>query len=92
MTLRGSICAGTISGVIDLNGQLTGHYVAESEPKIVIGRSALPDTVLDSIGKWAGRSHRGRRLGHIIDHPFITAYDPPIARVANVNGAVEIAL
>ncbi len=45
MTLRGGIYAGTISGVIALNGQLTGHYVAEPAPKIVIGRSALPDTV-----------------------------------------------
>lgn len=66
MTLRGGIYAGTISGVIDLNGQLTGHYVAEPAPKIVIGRSALPDTVLDSIGGvgWSKPSRATSRPYH----------------------------
>ena len=92
MTLRGGIYAGTLSGVIDISVQAICRYVDEPRPRFVIQRSALPETVLASIGEPEDRSNRGRRLSDLIDHPFTAAYDPPITRVVNVNGAVEIAL
>lgn len=92
MTLRGSIYAGTLTGVIDISVKPVCRYVDEPRPRLVIEHSALPETVLASISDPDDRSNRGRRLGDIIDHPFTAAYDPPITDVANVHGSVEIAL
>jgi hypothetical protein len=91
-SLCGGIYMGTLTGVIALSDRPMCQYIDEPTPRIVIALSALPETVIRSISGPRDRSNRGRRLSDIIDDPFVTAYDPPITSVANVDGTVEIAL
>lgn len=91
-SLCGGIYMGTLTGVVALSERPVCQYIDEPTPKIVIARSALPGTVIASMGESSDGSNRGRRLSDIIDHPLVAAFDPPITSVANANGAIEIAL
>ncbi|WBH15824.1 hypothetical protein [Sphingomonas radiodurans] len=91
-SLCGGIYMGTLTGVLALSERPVCQYMDEPAPKIVIAQSALPETVVVSIDGPRDHSNRGRRLSDVIDHPFVTAYDPPITTLANVDGAVEMAM
>lgn len=91
-SLCGGVYMGTLTGVVALSERPACQYIDEPTPRIVIARSALPETVIGSISGPRDRSNRGPRLSDVIDHPLVTAYDPPITSLANADGTVEVAL
>lgn len=92
MLIRGGLHRGVLSATIDLGTTPDCRYVDDPQPRIIVDATAIPESVIDALNRPQERSNRGLRLGDIVEHRFLSAYDAPVANVRNHDGAVEIIL
>lgn len=90
MSIRGGLHRGLLNATIDFGTKPACRYVDEPRPTITIEGTALPETILDALDLLKTRNNRGLRVGDVLGHPFLTAYDAPIAAVQNLDGAIDI--